>query len=234
MLPLRADLPGRVFPLVTLLIIVANALVFLYQSCLILGAAAVEPQAPADFVREFGLTPCRLTGTCVALAGVPHPVATMFSSMFLHGGLLHVAGNMLYLWIFGNSLESALGHGRFLAFYLLSGLLAALAQTAFQPDASLPMIGASGAVAGVLGGYSVLFPRATISTLLILGYFIRLVRVPAIVVLGAWFAAQLLSGMLATQTGAVPGDVAWCAHLGGFAAGVALLFLVRARTWARL
>lgn len=234
MLPLRADLPGRAFPLVTVLIILANAVVFVYQSFLLLGAPALEPQAASDFVREFGLIPCRLTGTCVALAGVPHPVATMFSSMFLHGGLLHVAGNMLYLWIFGNNLEGTLGHGRFLAFYILSGLLASLAQTAFRPDASLPMIGASGAVAGVLGGYSVLFPRATISTLLILGFFIRLVHVPAIVVLGVWFAVQFMNGLLARAMGAVAGDVAWFAHLGGFVAGMALLFLMRPRPWARL
>src|SRR5215468_11079172 len=174
MLPLRTDLPGRVFPLVTLLIIAANALVFFYQSCLILGAAAVEPHAPADFVREFGLTPCRLTGTCVALAGVPHPVATMFSSMFLHGGFLHIAGNMLFLWIFGNNIEDSMSRWRFVLFYLLGGTVANLAQVAIGPDSTAPGIGASGAIAAVLGGYALLYPRARVITAVILIFFITL------------------------------------------------------------
>jgi membrane associated rhomboid family serine protease len=149
MLPLKDDLPSRTFPSVTMVLVLSNALVFLYQVSLEVGAAAIDPRAAEDFVREFGLVPCRLTGTCAVPAGVPSAVATMFSSMFLHGGFFHIIGNMLYLWIFGKNVEGALGHGRFLAFYLLSGVLAALVQTAFHPDSTVPMIGASGAVAGV-------------------------------------------------------------------------------------
>jgi membrane associated rhomboid family serine protease len=141
---------------------------------------------------------------------------------------------MLYLWIFGKNVEGALGHGRFLAFYLLSGVLAALVQTAFHPDSTVPMIGASGAVAGVLGAYLILFPRATILTLLILGFFIRLVHVPAMIVLGFWFLMQFANGFLERSLGEIEGGVAWFAHIGGFVAGMALLILMRPRRWARL
>ena len=234
MLPLKNDLASRTFPLVTVLVILANAVVFLYQTSLQIGAAAIDLRAAEDFVLEFGLVPCRLTGTCTAPSGFPHPVATVFSSMFLHAGFLHVIGNMLYLWIFGTNVEDALGHGRFLAFYLLAGFLAALAQTAFHPDSPVSMIGASGAVAGVLGAYLLLFPYATISTLLILGFFIRLVHVPAVIVLGFWFVVQFMNGLIERSVGDIAGGVAWFAHIGGFLAGMALLFLMRRRRWARL
>ena len=234
MLPLKTDLASRTFPLVTVLLILANAVVFLYQTSLQIGAAAIDLRVAEDFVLEFGLVPCRLTGTCTAPSGFPHPVATVFSSMFLHAGFLHVIGNMLYLWIFGTNVEDALGHGRFLAFYLLAGFLAALVQTAFHPDSPVPMIGASGAVAGVLGAYLLLFPYATISTLLILGFFIRLVHVPAVIVLGFWFVVQFMNGLIERSVGDIAGGVAWFAHIGGFLAGMALLFLMRPRRWARL
>ena len=234
MFPLKDDLASRTFPLVTVLLILLNALVFLYQTSLGVGAADMDPRAAEDFILEFGLVPCRLTAKCIGHAGLPHPVATVFSSMFLHGGFLHIIGNMLYLWIFGNNVEGALGHGRFLAFYLLSGLLAGLVQTAVHPDSPIPMIGASGAVAGVLGAYLVLFPHATILTLLILGFFIRLVHMPAIIVLGFWFVVQFMNGLIDRSIGDVAGGVAWFAHIGGFLAGMGLLFLMRPRRWARL
>jgi len=234
MFPLKDDLASRTFPFVTVLLIFANALVFVYQASLQIGAASLDPRAAEDFVLEFGLVPCRLTGACAAPSGPPHPVVTVFSSMFLHGGFLHIMGNMLYLWIFGNNVEDTLGHGRYLAFYLLSGILAALVQTAFHTDSRVPMIGASGAVAGVLGAYLLLFPHATILTLLILGFFIRLVHMPAVIVLGFWFVVQFANGLIERSLGDVAGGVAWFAHIGGFLAGMALLFLMRPRRWARL
>jgi membrane associated rhomboid family serine protease len=233
MFPLKDDLPSRTFPVVTVLVILLNAIVFLYQVSLQVGATAPDPHAPEEFIAEFGLVPCRVTGGCVAPHGFPHPAVTILSSMFLHGGFLHIAGNMLYLWIFGNNVEGTLGHGRFFAFYLLSGVLAALAQTASHLDSTVPMIGASGAVAGVLGAYLLLFPHATILTLLVLGFFIRLVHMPAIIVLGFWVVVQFANGLLERSAGET-GGVAWFAHIGGFLAGMALLFLMRPRRWARL
>jgi membrane associated rhomboid family serine protease len=154
--------------------------------------------------------------------------------MFLHGGFLHVGGNMLYLWIFGNNVEDTLGHARFTVFYLVSGAIAAAAQTALSAESSVPMIGASGAVSGVLGAYLLLFPRANVLTLIIFGFFVRIVRVPAILVLGLWFVVQFVSGLAiwgaATGRGeAMGGETAWFAHLGGFLAGMVLLFAIRPR-----
>jgi membrane associated rhomboid family serine protease len=157
----------------------------------------------------------------------------MFTSMFLHGGLFHVAGNMLYLWIFGNNVEDTLGHARFVVFYLASGVGAALGQTAFGPESTVPMIGASGAVSGVLGAYLLLFPRANVLTLIVLGFFIRLVRIPAVIVLGLWFAVQFLNGLVtwsaSASGGAAGGGVAWFAHIGGFLVGMALLYALHPR-----
>jgi membrane associated rhomboid family serine protease len=154
--------------------------------------------------------------------------------MFLHGGILHITGNMLYLWIFGKNTEDSLGHGRFLALYCGCGAVAALVQATAHPESSVPMIGASGAVAGVLGAYLVLFPRATILTLLLVGFFIRLVHIPALIVLGFWFFVQFLTGLLERSAGGGVAGVAWAAHIGGFLGGMALLFLVRSRPRARL
>jgi membrane associated rhomboid family serine protease len=234
MFPLKDDRPSRAFPAVTTLLILANILAFLYQASLHVGAAALDPPAAEEFIREFGLVPCSVTGVCGMRPGVPPPVVTALSSMFLHGSLLHIAGNMLYLWIFGKNVEAALGHGRFLTLYLLSGVLAALAQAGLHPHSTVPLIGASGAVAGILGAYLILFPRATISTLLILGFFVRLVHVPAVIVLGFWFLVQFGNVLIERSIGPIAGGVAWFAHVGGFLAGMALLFLMRPRRWARL
>jgi membrane associated rhomboid family serine protease len=234
MFPLKDDLRSRTFPFGTLTLIAANLLVFLYQVSLHVGAAAIGQEASAEFILEFGLVPCRLVGGCGTATQFPPPLLTLFSSMFLHGGLLHIAGNMLYLWIFGNNVEDTLGHGRFLAFYLLAGAVAALAQTASEPKSAVPMVGASGAVAGVLGAYLILFPRATILTLLVIGFFIRLVHVPALIVLGFWFIVQSLSGLLARTSVEAAGGTAWFAHIGGFLSGMVLLFLMRPRRVARL
>ena len=233
MFPLKDDVPTNSTPFVTVGLIAINVLVFLYQVSLQGLASAEGSRAAQAFVLEFGLVPCRLTGHCVSPEGFPPPVVSMFTSMFLHGGLFHVAGNMLYLWIFGNNVEDTLGHARFVVFYLASGVGAALGQTAFGPESTVPMIGASGAVSGVLGAYLLLFPRANVLTLIVLGFFIRLVRIPAVIVLGLWFAVQFLNGLVTWSAGAsggaAGGGVAWFAHIGGFLVGMALLYALHPR-----
>jgi membrane associated rhomboid family serine protease len=238
MFPLKDDIPSRTIPFVTCGLIAFNILVFLYQVSLQGAGAPDGVRAARDFILEFALVPCRLTGNCAAGAGLP-PALTVFTSMFLHGGILHVGGNMLYLWIFGNNVEDTLGHARFVVFYFVSGVAAAAAQVALSATSSVPMIGASGAVAGVLGAYLLLFPRANVLTLIVFGFFIRVVRIPAVFVLGFWFVVQFLAG-LATWGASVPrgqaagGETAWFAHLGGFLAGMALLFVLRPRDpWDR-
>ncbi|HEU5319036.1 MAG TPA: rhomboid family intramembrane serine protease [Chloroflexota bacterium] len=226
MIPLSDDNPTRSPPLVTVLLIVANVLVFLYQ--LSLGAGAEE------FIRSCGFLPAELvTGQDV---GVPTcidpPYLTIVTSMFMHGGFLHVGSNMLYLWIFGNNVEDAMGSLRFLFFYLVCGVAAALAQTyvtvAFSPEtATIPNVGASGAVAGVLGAYLVLFPGAKVKTLVALGFFWSIARVPALLVLGIWFVTQFFQGVgsLDPVVGANSGVAFW-AHIGGFVAGMGLVKLL--------
>ncbi|MBI2153480.1 MAG: rhomboid family intramembrane serine protease [Candidatus Rokubacteria bacterium] len=238
MLPLKDDIPTRTVPFVTVGLIASNILVFLYQASLQLGDDPVASRAAQAFIFEFGLIPCRLTGACEVPADFPHPVATIFTSMFMHGGFFHVFGNMLYLWIFGNNVEDTLGHGRFLGFYLASGVAAALGQTLVGPSSATPMIGASGAVSGVLGAYLVLFPYASVLTLIVFGFFIRIVRIPALFVLGFWIIVQFLNGLItfgASVAGQGPeGGVAWFAHIGGFLAGIVLLYALRPRHPYRL
>ena len=234
MFPLKDDVPGRTTPFITVGLIALNVLVFLYQLSLgIEGQRAGH--AARELIMEFGLVPCRLTGYCVeGMAGLPSPWLTVFTSMFLHGGIFHVGGNMLYLWIFGDNVEYTLGHGRFLVFYLLSGVAAALGQTMVGPGSDIPMVGASGAVSGVLGAYLLLFPHARVLTLLIFGFFFRMVHIPALIVLGFWIVVQLVNGFLTVTTSIVGGEstgggVAWFAHIGGVVAGMLLLFVLRPR-----
>jgi len=212
-LPLRDFIPTRRFPVLTVGIIVINIIVFVYE--LLAEASGTLEQTfytmgvvPFDVTHDFGLA-----------------VAFSFlTSMFLHGGFMHIIGNMLYLWIFGNNVEDSMGRGRFLVFYLITGIIASAAQVFASPNSRLPSIGASGAIAGVLGAYIVLFPRARVQTLLFLGYFARMANLPALLVLGFWFVLQLFSGLMSfgmTQTG----GVAWFAHIGGFVAGLVLVRL---------
>ncbi len=237
MIPLKDDVPSRTTPFVTMMLIALNAVVFVYQLSLGLESDAGAAGAAEAFVFEFGAVPCRLTGACTAPGQFPPPLVTVFTSMFMHGGLLHAGGNMLYLWIFGNNVEDTLGHGRFLVFYLLSGVAAAVVQTVMNPDSAIPMIGASGAVSGVLGAYLLLFPYATILTLVTFGFFFRFVHIPAVVVLGFWIVLQFISGYLSASAAALGrgegGGVAWFAHIGGFLAGMVLLFLMRPRQSVR-
>jgi membrane associated rhomboid family serine protease len=226
--PLKDDIPTRSWPLMTVGLIALNALAFVYQFSLH-GAGPGGAKAAEAFVFEFGLIPCRLSGACAGAPDAPSAVATVFTSMFLHGGLFHILGNMLYLWIFGNNVEDTLGHGRFVAFYLVAGVAAALAQTMLNTRSHVPMIGASGAVSGVLGAYLVLFPHARVLCLIMLGFFIRLIYIPAVIVLGFWIVVQFISGYLALALGGGGEGVAWFAHVGGFLAGMALLFAFRPR-----
>ena len=229
MFPLKDDNPSESAPVVTVALIVLNALFFVYQISLEAGGAD-GARAGQAFIEEFGLVPCRLTGACRVGPELPSPILTIFTSMFMHGGLFHIGGNMLYLWIFGNNVEDTLGHGRYLLFYLLSGVAAALAQTAVGPSSMVPMVGASGAVSGVLGAYLLLFPHAHVTTLIILGFFFRLVHIPAMVVLGFWIVLQVLNGLGSFGSS---GGVAFFAHIGGFLAGMGLLYVLKPRARSR-
>jgi membrane associated rhomboid family serine protease len=233
MLPLKDDVPSRNFPLFVAMLLAANVATFLYQLSLDIDPAGPVRGAAQAFVMEFGAVPCRLTGLCPA-DDAPAPLVTVFTSMFLHGGFFHIAGNLLYLWIFGDNVEDTLGHFRFLALYLLSGVGAALAQVVMNPESRIPMVGASGAISGVLGAYLFLFPRASILTLVTFGFFIRFVHVPALIVLGFWIVVQVLLGLSTYRAGADEGGVAWFAHIGGFATGVVVLFLLKPRGTRRL
>ncbi len=234
MLPLKDDIPNRSTPFVTITLIGVNVFVFLYQLSLQWSGDAPGSRAGEAFIFEFGAVPCRLSGLCASADDFPSPLLTVLTSMFVHGGLLHVGGNMLYLWIFGDNVEDTLGHARFLLFYLLSGTAAAAAQTAVGPASTVPMIGASGAISGVLGAYLVLFPYATVLTLVTFVFFFRLVHVPAIIILGFWIVVQFFNGLGSFHTPGGEGGVAWFAHIGGFVAGIALLLIVRPRRAARL
>jgi membrane associated rhomboid family serine protease len=221
MLPIRDNLPTRRFAWVTAVLVAANVLVFMAE--LLWMAEGTLDQA----IYTMGVVPYEVTHV------FSFPVAVSFvTSMFLHGGLMHIAGNMLYLWIFGNNVEDAMGRLRFLLFYLFSGFAATGAQVFMQPDARVPTIGASGAIAGVLGAYILMFPRARVDTVLLLWRFIRIVQLPALVVLGFWFLLQLFNGLLSFGL-AASGGVAWFAHIGGFIAGMILGRLLRRReqTW---
>jgi membrane associated rhomboid family serine protease len=224
MIPLKDDMPTRSAPVVTVALIALNVLTYLYQTSLQIDSGGEGAAAAQAFAMEFGLVPCRLTGACHLAGDLPSPVFTVFSSMFLHGGLFHIAGNMLYLWIFGHNVEDTLGHGRYVVFYLASGVVAAATQTIVDQSSRVPMIGASGAISGVLGAYFLLFPHAKVLTLVIFGFFWRLVSIPALVVLGFWMVVQILNGVGSLGVG---GGVAWFAHIGGFFAGMGLVLLVR-------
>ncbi|MGI8945036.1 MAG: rhomboid family intramembrane serine protease [Thermoleophilaceae bacterium] len=241
MFPLKDDIPTRRFPILTVLIIVANVVMFFgFQGAFIDDARFDEK------VVEYGAVPyeishpgkqCDLSPSgellCEGQPGVAGEAGdtaptwlTLLTSMFMHGGLLHLGGNMLFLWIFGNNIEDSMGRPRFVAFYLLGGLVALLAQTVIQPDSAVPTIGASGAVAAVLGAYALLYPRARVVTLIFIVIFFTIIELPALLVLGAWFLLQALNGAgsLAQPVGE-GGGVAYFAHIGGFLFGLAAIKL---------
>lgn len=221
MFPIHDDNPVRITPYVTYTTIGLCVAVFLWQ-------IGQDPRQAQAIVYGLGLVPAVFFGDRTLppeLAMVPAEL-TLVTSMFLHGGFMHLLGNMLYLWIFGNNIEDAMGHGRFIVFYLLCGTAAALAQGLPNPDSTIPMIGASGAISGVLGAYLLLYPRARVMVAIPFGFFIHTVYVPAMVVLGLWFLIQIVSSV---NTNPEQGGVAWFAHIGGFVAGLALIPLFRHR-----
>lgn len=219
MIPLRDTIPSSSFPAVTVGLIVINTLIFLYQTSL--GAGEER------FVLHYGFVPLVYGhASHVDPWNVAARFGPMFSSMFLHGGWLHLIGNMWTLWIFGDNVEDRLGKGRFLLYYLVSGLAAVYLHYLTERTSGMPVIGASGAIAGVMGGYFVLFPRARIMTLIPIFIFVQIVTIPAVWFLALWFLGQLLSGMVASA-GQTHGGVAWWAHVGGFVAGAAVVLLLR-------
>jgi membrane associated rhomboid family serine protease len=210
-IPLKDENPTSRYPFVTVLLISLNAFVFLYQ--------LFSPQGLQYFASKLGLIPYELTHfqPITQFARIAPPL-TLLTCMFVHGSFLHLLGNMLYFWIFGNNVEDFLGPVRFILFYLISGLGASLTQILFSPNSQVPIIGASGAIAGILGAYLVLYPRARVMTFIFLFIFIRVVPIPAAYVLGIWFIAQILNiGM--------GGGVAWFAHIGGFLIGMGLIMI---------
>ncbi|HNR14250.1 MAG TPA: rhomboid family intramembrane serine protease [Thermodesulfobacteriota bacterium] len=225
MIPLRDRNPSRTLPYVSIGLIVVNAAAFFYQLSL---GQHLEP-----FLIQYGLVPARLlhvgesAGVSIGSAFVP-----LFTSMFFHGGWLHIIGNMWYLWIFGDNVEDRLGHSRFLVFYLLCGIAAGIIHTLFNLSSAVPTIGASGAIAGVLGAYLISFPHARILTAIPIFIFIQIVEIPAIFFLVFWFILQFFSGALSvtsTATSAQAGGIAWWAHVGGFVFGIILVFVFSKR-----
>ncbi|MFZ2494051.1 MAG: rhomboid family intramembrane serine protease [Thermoanaerobaculia bacterium] len=215
MIPLRDDNPRRTFPFITYALVAINVVAFLWE--LSLGAALQEALFSIAFI------PKRFW-----IAGYwTLDFFTIFASMFLHGGLLHIGSNMLYLWIFGDNIEDRLGHGRYLLFYLLCGVAATLAHAFFNPSSAIPAIGASGAIAGVLGAYLILYPHAQVTTVIPIFFFITVRQIPAIIILGFWFVLQLFSGVgsLGVTDAQDVGGVAYFAHIGGFVAGMVLILL---------
>ena len=219
MIPLRDKNPTDITPIFTVGLILINVIIFGYQI-----SAGEQGQR---LVVEFGAIPWELTRLSNHHDSVFIPPGlSVLSSMFLHGGFMHLGGNMLYLWIFGNNIEDAMGHRRFILFYLLCGLIAALAHIFSSPNSLIPMIGASGAISGVLGGYLILYPKAKVTTLFIFGWFFRFMDIPALIVLGFWFLLQLFNSMVTSSEG---GGVAWYAHIGGFLSGMILVTFFKKR-----
>ncbi|MEJ7750695.1 MAG: rhomboid family intramembrane serine protease [Thermoleophilaceae bacterium] len=242
MFPLKDDIPTRRFPVLTVSIIAINIVMFFGFQGAFFGSDAEFNER----VVEYGAIPYEVTHpgkgcgasvsgelACEGQAGVggeapsqPSTWLTILTSMFMHGGLLHIAGNMLFLWVFGNNIEDSMGRVKFVIFYLLGGVAALLAQTLFSPDAAVPTIGASGAVAAVLGGYALLYPRARVVTLVFIVIFFTVIQLPALLVLGAWFVLQALNGASElVQPVGEGGGVAYFAHIGGFVFGLLVIKL---------
>ena len=221
MIPLRSSEPHYTRSTVTLAIIIINVLVFAYELSLGMSSYALR-----SFMFHYGIVPDQLH------------YSSILTSMFVHGGFLHIAGNMWFLWVFGRGVEDILGHGKYLFLYLASGIAGALLFVMLSPNSTVPTIGASGAIAGIMGAYLIKFPRAHIRTLVFIFVFITTVDIPAAFLLLYWFAIQFFSGVGSVGYSTTSsGDVAWFAHVGGFLAGMGLIMLMptkmRARTWYR-
>ncbi|MBN2104740.1 rhomboid family intramembrane serine protease [bacterium] len=231
LIPIRDENQKRIFPFITILILVVNVGLFIIQ--------IMQGEQAQALLYRFGAIPWEIVHfqelpdlKWEFQSPIPN-ILTLFTSMFLHGGLLHLIGNMLFLWIFADNVEALTGHTRFIGFYLLCGVVAALSHIAFSPDSKIPMVGASGAISGVLGAYFLRFPRARVHLLFFFIFIVRVFKVPAPVMLGVWFLMQLLSGL--GSRGETGSGVAWFAHIGGFIAGMVLiLFFEKRRRVLRL
>jgi len=223
MFPLRDTIPSRTFPFVTISIIIFNFLIFFYE--LSLGSTLNE------FFKSYGIIPAEFLNINIKN---PFQIVSLtlplFSSTFLHGGWMHIIGNMWYLWIFGDNIEDRTGHFRFLIFYILCGMLAGITHILMNSHSSIPTVGASGAIAGVMGAYFLLFPRAKILTLVFLFIFIQIIEIPAVFFLGFWILFQFISGSMSVGLTENSAGVAWWAHIGGFLIGLVLVMFFKKRT----
>jgi membrane associated rhomboid family serine protease len=218
--------PDHVFPWVNIGIIIINFGVFFTE----LGHLAQGQSSMNSYIAQYSLVPCEYTGHCsqYLYAGTPHPFfVTLITSMFLHAGWLHILGNMVFLWVFGDNIENAMGHFRYIVFYLVCGMAANGLEIATSVTSQLPGLGASGAIAGVLGAYLVLYPRSRIGTLIPISFFFIPVRLPAWVLIGFWFVLQLFNGIVVLSSRVAVGGVAYWAHIGGFTAGFLLIWVFR-------
>jgi membrane associated rhomboid family serine protease len=225
MIPLYDRNPTRRFPIVTVALIAACFGAFLYELSLTMGGGG--DAALGTFFDTWGAVPSKISTSIDAGNYVSQATLGIVTSIFLHGGWLHILGNMLYLWIFGNNVEDRLGRVGFLLFYLVGGIVAALTQVAIDPQSTQPLVGASGAIAAALGAYIVLFPGARLLSLVFLGFFYQLLNVPALIILGFWFVLQLISGFGSLGGDTASGGVAFFAHIGGFAFGMVVGVLIR-------
>jgi len=227
MFPIYDDIPTKRFPLITVIIISCNIIVFLWQSLI--------PNGHNIFVYFLGLIPYEVTHNMEIYADGPALIySTVFTSIFVHGSFLHLAGNMLFLWIFGNNVEDYFGRINFVIFYLICGIASAFAQVIININSTIPMIGASGAIAGTLGAYLVLYPRAKVNTIVIFGFFIRMIKIPATIVLGFWIIYQFFYGVSSLAARPGEGGTAWFAHIGGFIAGFLLVKLYKVITSSKI
>ena len=242
MIPIGDSLRARTFPLVNYTLIAINFVVFVYelslqaQRILVRGPfATARVSSELDvWINQWGVVPCRLAETCPLGAAVFAPGGGsewvhLFTSQFIHGGWSHILGNMLFLWIFGDNIEDAMGHARYLVFYLLGGAIAGLAQVASDPSGTIPAVGASGAIAAVLGAYLVTYPRASVSVIIPIIIIPFFTKVPAILMMGLWFGTQLLGLGAVSDAADASGGIAYWAHIGGFVAGLVLVWFFRGR-----
>ncbi len=226
MIPIRDDAPRLTVPVITWLLIAANVGVFIYQIAL----GVESPAAKLAFLGSYAVIPARVTSALTGEAPILAGLLPILTSMFLHGGWMHLIGNIWFLWIFGDNVEDELGHGFFVLFYVACGAIAAVVQFLADPLSNIPMVGASGAIAGVMGAYLIRFPRARVTVLLPFIIIWTTVQLPAFMMLTYWLAIQVYSGT-ASASG---GGVAWWAHIGGFVAGIGIVLLrPRRRTWLR-
>lgn len=225
-IPIRDDNPTKRFPIVTVALIAINIAIFIYMLQL------PSREALFDFYQRYALIPKAIvTGMPVTANSVQPVYLTLITNMFLHGDFLHIGFNMLFLWIFGNNIEDTFGRFRFILFYLLAGIGGAFLQIATNPGSTIPNLGASGAISGILAAYLILFPRARVLTVIPIIFIFEIVRIPAIILIGFWFALQILSGLF--SLGGDGGGVAYFAHIGGFVAGLVMTLLIPRRRYEK-